>query len=231
MPQRKSNVQPRLEAEFSHEKTQAHLRRTKEQIKEQWLLGDYTPAGYLYNLLAAMKAEGLPVTVSSIKEFCAEWEIDKRQFYRAKARLIDQNRLSEEIHGSVSLTLKSPRKECDKSVTACDKSVTPGDKSVTPGDKSVTPGDNFVTPTPLNPNQEAGSGDSPDLYRSYRSIQIPPDLIFSGTNPENPRENALARLKVKWSMPGQKRAAIAEAKQWGFKIDKDGISESEEPIE
>jgi hypothetical protein len=231
MPQRKTNVQPLTEAEFSHEKTQAHLRRTKEQIKEQWLLGDYTPAGYLYNLLAAMKAEGLPVTIGSVKEFCTEWEIDKRQFYRAKSRLIEQNRMSEEIHGPVSLTLKPPKKGCDRFVTPSDRFVTPSDRFVTPSDRFVTPSDRFVTPTPLEPAQEADSGDPPDLYRSYRSNQITPDIYFSETNPENPRENALARLKVKWSMPGQKRAAIAEAKQWGFAIDKFGISESKEPVE
>jgi hypothetical protein len=75
-----------------------------EDIKERWRFGDYTPMGYIIEILETMAAIGEPVTIDNVDEFCATWEINKRQFYRAKPKLIERGFLEKE-HGGVMIEL------------------------------------------------------------------------------------------------------------------------------
>ncbi len=151
---------------------EAYTRLTVEEVKKNWQKGYYTPAGYLFHLFSAMKKQGWKITITSIKDFCQEIGLGERQFYRAKAKLISQGDLQEQIQGIlvVWVTDKSVS-PTDKSVSPTDKSVSPTDKSVSPTDRSVSPTDRSVSEAPLKALQGRGSSDSPDLDQIYfRSI-------------------------------------------------------------
>ena len=281
------------------QKVLPHLRRTKEQIKEQWILGDYSASGYLAALFGAMKAEGLNIVIRSVKEFCKEWEIGERRFYRGKAKLISQGRLEEEIHGTLVVRLTA-----DKIVSMPDSTVVEDDDFGAGYDNTVSLSDSGIIENPPIAMQGKGSTKAPDLYRSFSDLShldppTPPEpererniLLFDqdgepiqsyrewltrraenlpqrvgvielwieknaakktlqrafikhsqdltqanippwATDPventeTNPRQEALARLKAKWTMPRQRPAAIAEAEDWGFVVTESGIEDVQE---
>jgi hypothetical protein len=154
-------------------KSEPHLRRTVTQVKEKWLLGDYTPSGYLVELFSAMKAEGLPIVIQHVQAFCDEWEISRRTFFRAKATLVTQGRLDEEIRGTLIVRLipnNSDQLSGDKVGTDGARSGTHDDKVGTDGARSGTHDDKVGTATPSNPNQENRFDDSPDLYSDLDQI-------------------------------------------------------------
>ena len=70
-----------------------------EELKEHWRLGHYTPVGYLVEIFAILAAPGEPIAIPNVKEFCQTWEIGERQFYRAKAKLVERGDLEEECGG------------------------------------------------------------------------------------------------------------------------------------
>jgi hypothetical protein len=70
-----------------------------ENLKQRWRFGDYTPVGYLIEILETMAAIGEPIAIPNVKEFCQTWEISERQFYRAKAKLVARGDLEEECGG------------------------------------------------------------------------------------------------------------------------------------
>jgi hypothetical protein len=92
-------------APVKNAKTTPHARRTSEQVKEKWNLGDYTASGYLVELFSAMKKEGWTIAIPNVAAFCEEWNIGERRFYRAKARLISEGRLKERIKGALEVRL------------------------------------------------------------------------------------------------------------------------------
>jgi hypothetical protein len=73
-----------------------------ENLKQRWRFGDYTPVGYLIEILSTMAAIGEPIAIPNVEEFCKTWEISKRQFYQAKAKLVERGAL-EEDHGGVTI--------------------------------------------------------------------------------------------------------------------------------
>jgi hypothetical protein len=171
---RPSNVaqKPATSAQTASErkKTQPHLRRTVDQVKEKWRRGDYTPSGYLVELFSAMKAEGLSIVIKSIQKFCEMWEIPRRTFFRAKAKLLLQHRLAEEIHGILTVRLIPVNSEH----LYDDKSGTDSDNLGTMSDRSGTDSDNFGTTTPSNPPEDSHFELSPDLDQiSNKSLSHP----------------------------------------------------------
>ena len=83
--------------------TRSHLRLTPEAVHQNWLDHFYTPAGYLYHLILALRKQGWWFRVENVSQFCREWHINRRTFYRAKAELIANGKLEEHIKGSVNL--------------------------------------------------------------------------------------------------------------------------------
>ena len=80
-----------------------HLRLTPQEVKTLWEKGQYTPKGYLYHLVLAHRREEWAWKISNVSEFCREWGFVRRTFYKAKAALINEGLLSEEIEGSFEL--------------------------------------------------------------------------------------------------------------------------------
>ena len=83
--------------------TRSHLRLTPEAVHQNWLDHFYTPAGYLYHLILALRKQGWWFRIENVSQFCREWHINRRTFYRAKAELIANGKLEEHIKGSVNL--------------------------------------------------------------------------------------------------------------------------------
>ena len=146
-------------------KTIAHSRRTTEQVRASWKLGDYSPHGYLFSLLESMKESGFPITIDSVDEFCEKWEINRRAFYRAKAKLVTQGRMEEKIIGKVVLKLTSNLTSIDG-----DRSDPENDSFVATSDRFVTAETQLVTATPFKPSNSSPSEDPPDLFRSSTDL-------------------------------------------------------------
>lgn len=83
--------------------TRSHLRLTPEAVHQNWLDQLYSPAGYLYHLILAFRKQGWWFRIENVSQFCREWHINRRTFYRAKAELIANGKLEEHIKGSVNL--------------------------------------------------------------------------------------------------------------------------------
>ena len=84
-----------------------HLRLCPDEVKALWEQGHYTPKGYLYQLVLAHRKPGWPWKISNVSEFCREWGFARRTFYKAKAALIAEGLLEEEITGSFELIANS----------------------------------------------------------------------------------------------------------------------------
>ena len=148
-----------------------HSRRTAEQVRAGWLLGDYTAPGYLHELFFAMKKAGWAIHIPNVAAFCNEWAIGERRFYRAKAKLIAQGRLEERIKGSLEVWIVEPDKVINLAV------VSDGDSSVSETDKIVSDGDSSVSETHPKVSYQESCGDSPDL--SQISSKFFSDLSLS----------------------------------------------------
>ncbi|MBD2406613.1 hypothetical protein H6G63_20745 [Leptolyngbya sp. FACHB-402] len=85
-----------------------HARLTSQQVFKNWTKEGkkyYTPTGYLYHLLLALRKEGWWYRIDNITEFCDRWKIKRRTFYDAKAALIADGVLEENILGAVELRI------------------------------------------------------------------------------------------------------------------------------
>jgi hypothetical protein len=72
-----------------------------EELKQKWRCGDYTPVGYLVEILSTMAAIGEPIDIPNVDEFCQTWEMSKPQFHQAKAKLVERGALEEEYESVV----------------------------------------------------------------------------------------------------------------------------------
>ncbi|NEP15434.1 MAG: hypothetical protein F6J97_00855 [Leptolyngbya sp. SIO4C1] len=90
-----------------------HLRLTPLEVFELWKQGDYTPKGYLYHLILAQRRVGWWWRIDNVTEFCRQWEIPRSTFYRAKAALIAEGKLQENIIGAVELCIPDGSSEAD----------------------------------------------------------------------------------------------------------------------
>ncbi len=64
-----------------------HLRITAQEAKELYLSGLFTTHAYLYLLIGALRKDGWWLQLDNVKEFCQEWGISERSFYRAKRKI------------------------------------------------------------------------------------------------------------------------------------------------
>ena len=80
-----------------------HLRLTPAEVKSLWEEKQYTPQGYLYHLILAHRKPGWIWRIENVSQFCKDWKINRRTFYRAKAALINEGRIEEEIFGAIEL--------------------------------------------------------------------------------------------------------------------------------
>ena len=80
-----------------------HLRLTPAEVKFLWEEKQYTPQGYLYHLILAHRKPGWIWRIENVSQFCKDWKINRRTFYRAKAALINEGRIEEEIFGAIKL--------------------------------------------------------------------------------------------------------------------------------
>ena len=80
-------------------KETAHLRITAQEAKELYLSGLFTTHAYLYLLVRALRW----IHINNVQEFCQEWGIHERAFYRAKAILISQGYVEETINNPFDL--------------------------------------------------------------------------------------------------------------------------------
>ena len=87
--------------------TSPHLRLPSAEVKDLWKEGQYTPQGYLYHLILAHRKPGWVWRIENVSQFCKDWDINRRTFYRAKAALIDKGRIEEEIFGAIELKVTS----------------------------------------------------------------------------------------------------------------------------
>ena len=154
-------------------KKQAHLRLTAEQVKKQWLKGRYTASGYLWHLIQALRKEGWWYRIENVDQFCEDWAINKRTFYRAKASLIASGELEESTKKTVELRVLSapdlssstPDLSSESSETIAAKSFQQPLRSIQIytdfsqiyTDPTLPPSENACEDLNLNPNGEEGS--------------------------------------------------------------------------
>lgn len=184
-------------------KRSPHLRLSAEQIKAKWLIGDYTAQGYLFDLLKSSRKDGWHFAIDDVDAFCEEWQISRRSFYRAKAKLILQGRIEEKIIGRLELWIEPnpkilPLREEGDSDPGCDNPGTTSAKFGIASDNPGTTSAKFGTATPLKPLPEERSQLPPDLSQilSQLSLSSPPslqpereDLNFKTEIKENIQEN------------------------------------------
>jgi hypothetical protein len=180
-PEVRESGQNPLPQKSDGDKVQPHLRLTPEQVLENWQNRLYTPAGYLYHLILALRREGWWYRIENVSLFCRQWKINRRTFYRAKAELVVLGLLEENITGAVDLRV--PRvSQIDSPVTDLTTPVT--DLSLTVTDLSHS-----------SPETFAGQGlqKATDLLQiSYRSDPKERESEeFSTGNPESDQEGEL----------------------------------------
>lgn len=83
------------------------LQLTPAQVLANWQQGFYTPTGYLYHLVLALRRQGWWLRIDNISQFCRQWEMNRRAFYRAKAQLLLDGRLEENIDDAIDLRVPS----------------------------------------------------------------------------------------------------------------------------
>lgn len=183
-------------------KVTPHSRRTAEQVRESWRLGDYTPHGYLFSLLESIKASGLPIAIDNVNEFCEKWEIQRRAFYRAKAKLVVQGRLEEKIIGRVVLKLTSKVTEIngDRSDSDSDRSDADNDSFDPASDRFVTADTQDVTATHPKASNTNASNDRPDLYQISTDLNKDLSLISLKNRPEKRERDKNFLAFMKWRL-------------------------------
>ena len=146
---------------------QPHLRLTPEEVLENWRKHFYTPAGYLYHLILALRREGWWYRIENVSLFCRRWELNRRTFYRVKAELIVLGMLEENISGTIDIRIRG--------VSQFDSPVSPESQGVSPGSQGVSHGSHL--------SLETGSG---------QGFPDPTDLsqIFSRSDQERERESS-----------------------------------------
>ncbi|MGL4619939.1 MAG: hypothetical protein ACRCZS_12900 [Chroococcidiopsis sp.] len=155
---------------MTNEHLEPHLRLTSQEVKENWQQGDYSASGYLYHLLKALKRESWSFRIESVTDFCKTWEISEASFYRAKAKLITQGRLSEKILGKIELKLtkKVVTLNSESQALNSESQALNSESQALNSESQALNSENFAGVKPLHNN---GFEISPDLYSDlFRSI-------------------------------------------------------------
>ncbi|MBD1876946.1 hypothetical protein H6F75_26020 [Nodosilinea sp. FACHB-131] len=145
---------------------QPHLRLTPDEVLDNWRNHFYTPAGYLYHLILALRREGWWYRIENVSSFCRRWELNRRTFYRVKAELVILGKLEEHISGPIDIRIPG--------VSQIDSPVSPVTQGVTHGSQGVSHGSHL--------SLETGSG---------QGFPDPTDLsqIFLNSFKERERES------------------------------------------
>ena len=144
-----------------------HLRLTPPQILELWESDHYTPKGYLYHLVLAHRRAGWWWRIDNVSEFCREWKINRRTFYRAKAALIHEGIFEESITGSIELRVVST----DVCV-AGDTGVTNESPQVTDLAQPVTNGSQVAAET----HSQQGFSESTNHIQIFKQLTTPEEV-------------------------------------------------------
>lgn len=164
-----TNPTPDLGASIKNSKPSSHLRLTPERVLQGWKAGFYTPAGYLYYLILSLRREGWWYRIENISQFCRQWQINRRTFYRAKAELVSQGKLEENMIGAIDLRIPS-LSQIDSPVTNAAQPVTELAQPVTELAQPVT----AVTQSTAVTSFRQGFQASTDLSQiSYSSFSKP----------------------------------------------------------
>jgi hypothetical protein len=147
-------------------KTPAHLRLTPEQIKADWIAGFYTAQGYLYHLIRSLRRDGWWYRIRNIRQFCEAWCINRSTFYKAKAQLIANALLEENILSGVDLRVPEPEPEPDEPTSP---QPTPT-ATATVEPEPATP-DAPTTPTP--DDDDSPEDIDPDLFQWVLQQKVP----------------------------------------------------------
>jgi len=156
-------------------KTQPHVRLTAEELKEDYKLGLMPAHTYLLYLIRSLRRDGHKLVIDCVEEFCKEWEIPSRSFYRAKNLLIQKGKLKEQIKGRVDLWVPGSRDEDEdpSPATSGGASATSGGASATSGGASATSGGTSATSggaTPPKAMPEADPGLPSTLSQLYSDL-------------------------------------------------------------
>jgi|GEM_PF-3400321 len=172
-----------------------HLRLTPAQVLANWQQRFYTPTGYLYHLVLALRRQGWWLRIDNISQFCRQWEINRRAFYRAKAQLVLAGRLEENIDDAIDLRIPSygPQdrggglgqvSQFDSPVTKMsqDQGVSPVSQGVSPVSQGVSPVSQLASETIASQGVQRPTDLSQIYFRSDQREREGGDDIF---NPQN----------------------------------------------
>lgn len=156
------------------EPKEPHARLTLEEVKDLWRSGALRASGYLYLIIKAQRRNGWRFRIQSINEFCKEFEIGRPTFYKAKAKLIHEGKMQEDISGTVDLWIPSN----DYDISVLDPVSPNGDTdtvTVSLNVDSVSPNGDSESPigdsqSPNGDNDPIKSFDFIESWRSYRSL-------------------------------------------------------------
>ena len=151
-----------------------HLRLTAPQVFDLWESGHYTPKGYLYHLVLAHKRAGWWWRIENVAEFCREWKINRRTFYRAKAALVNEGIFEESITGSIDLRVAS--------TNVCVTSVSPVpdlSQRVPDLSQAVTDGSQVAAET----TAEERLQETPDLLQIFKQTTTTEEMCVTVENP------------------------------------------------
>lgn len=150
-----------------------HLRLTPPQILELWESDYYTPKGYLYHLVLAHRRAGWWWRIDNVSEFCREWKINRRTFYRAKAALVYEGLFEESITGSIDLRVISTN-VC----VAGDTGVTNESPRVPDLAQSVSDGSQVAAETLT----QKGLSEGTDLVQIFKQLTTPESVCVPVEN-------------------------------------------------
>jgi hypothetical protein len=85
----------------------SHVRLAPDQVRFLFESGHLRPSGYLFLLLSSLKQHGWVHRIEKVDDFCQEWGLSRSAFYRAKAKLIEQDLLDEKIIGAVDVKTRN----------------------------------------------------------------------------------------------------------------------------
>jgi hypothetical protein len=212
-----TNSRPDSGASSSAAKPHSHLRLTPERILQGWQAGFYTPTGYLYYLILALRKEGWWYRIDNISQFCRQWQINRRTFYRAKAELVSEGKLEENVIGAIDLRvphlcqIDSPVTDLALPVTDLAQPVTDlaqpvtdvthstpetesGQASCNPSDLSQISYRSLSSPTP-HPEQERDKNEQSDpqfrdwLRERAKSLPKPPQFLEAWIDAQTQKES------------------------------------------
>lgn len=191
MPENQSKREFQSPPKSSDERVAPHLRLTPEEVLENWRNHFYTPAGYLYHLILALRREGWWYRIDNISDFCRKWELNRRTFYRVKAELILIGKLEESITGNIDLRIPD--------VSQFDSPVSPGSQGVSPGSQVVSHGSQLS----LETGSEQGFPDPTDLLQisySFKEREREAEKFSTGVT-KNEHTEPIPQDCPPWSAP------------------------------